>query len=78
MPIGIGKSQRLPRAPVSAPPRTTDNYRDYTSPHVCKLTFTRRGRNLGFSIKGCPHDPRAASKPRAGDGGWQGYSNFCS
>ena len=32
------------------PPRTAGNYRDYSSAHVSLLTFTRRARDLGFSI----------------------------
>jgi Cu(I)-responsive transcriptional regulator len=33
------------------PPRTTGNYRDYTAAHVSRLAFTRRARDLGFSIE---------------------------
>jgi len=33
------------------PPRTTGNYRDYAAVHVSRLTFTRRARDLGFSIE---------------------------
>jgi Cu(I)-responsive transcriptional regulator len=33
------------------PPRTAGNYRDYSSAHVSRLTFTRRARDLGFSIE---------------------------
>jgi DNA-binding transcriptional MerR regulator len=33
------------------PPRTAGNYRDYTADHVSRLTFTRRARELGFSIE---------------------------
>jgi Cu(I)-responsive transcriptional regulator len=32
------------------PPRTAGNYRDYTAAHVGRLTFTRRARDLGFSL----------------------------
>src|ERR1700753_2606250 len=32
------------------PPRTAGNYRDYTAAHASRLTFTRRARDLGFSI----------------------------
>jgi len=35
---------------LPAPPRTTGNYRDYAAGHVSRLTFTRRARDLGFSI----------------------------
>jgi Cu(I)-responsive transcriptional regulator len=33
------------------PPRTAGNYRDYSIAHVNRLTFTRRARDLGFSIE---------------------------
>jgi Cu(I)-responsive transcriptional regulator len=33
------------------PPRTTGNYRNYSAVHVARLTFTRRSRDLGFSIE---------------------------
>jgi Cu(I)-responsive transcriptional regulator len=33
------------------PPRTAGNYRDYSSAHVGRLSFTRRARDLGFSIE---------------------------
>jgi Cu(I)-responsive transcriptional regulator len=33
------------------PPRTAGNYRDYAAEHVSRLTFTRRARELGFSIE---------------------------
>jgi DNA-binding transcriptional MerR regulator len=33
------------------PPRTAGNYRDYSSAHVSRLTFTRRARDLGFSVE---------------------------
>jgi Cu(I)-responsive transcriptional regulator len=33
------------------PPRTASNYRDYSSAHVGRLSFTRRARDLGFSIE---------------------------
>jgi DNA-binding transcriptional MerR regulator len=33
------------------PPRTSGNYRDYSAPHVSRLAFTRRARDLGFSIE---------------------------
>jgi Cu(I)-responsive transcriptional regulator len=36
---------------LPAPPRTAGNYRDYSAAHVRRLTFTRRARNLGFSIE---------------------------
>jgi Cu(I)-responsive transcriptional regulator len=34
-----------------APPRTAGNYRNYSAAHVSRLTFTRRARDLGFSIE---------------------------
>jgi Cu(I)-responsive transcriptional regulator len=33
------------------PPRTEGNYRDYSAGHVSRLVFTRRARDLGFSIE---------------------------
>jgi Cu(I)-responsive transcriptional regulator len=33
------------------PPRTAANYRDYSAEHVSRLSFTRRARDLGFSIE---------------------------
>ena len=33
------------------PPRTAGNYREYADAHVSRLTFTRRARELGFSIE---------------------------
>lgn len=36
---------------LPAPPRTAGNYRDYTTAHVSRLIFTRRARDLGFSIE---------------------------
>lgn len=33
------------------PPRTAENYRDYSDAHVSRLAFTRRARALGFSIE---------------------------
>jgi Cu(I)-responsive transcriptional regulator len=33
------------------PPRTAGNYRDYSAGHVSRLAFTRRARDLGFSIE---------------------------
>jgi Cu(I)-responsive transcriptional regulator len=35
---------------LPAPPRTAGNYRDYSAEHVSRLAFTRRARDLGFSI----------------------------
>ena len=35
---------------LPAPPRTSGNYRDYSATHVSRLSFTRRARDLGFSI----------------------------
>ena len=32
------------------PPRKAGNYRDYSTAHVSRLSFTRRARDLGFSI----------------------------
>ncbi|MDR3529509.1 MAG: helix-turn-helix domain-containing protein [Rhodopila sp.] len=36
---------------LPAPPRTAGNYRDYSFADVSRLAFTRRARNLGFSIE---------------------------
>ncbi len=36
---------------LPSPPRTAGNYRDYSAAHVSRLTFTRRARDLGFSIE---------------------------
>lgn len=36
---------------LPAPPRTAGNYRDYSAAHVRRLAFTRRARELGFSIE---------------------------
>jgi Cu(I)-responsive transcriptional regulator len=36
---------------LPSPPRTAGNYRDYSAEHVSRLTFTRRARDLGFSIE---------------------------
>ena len=33
------------------PPRAAGNYRDYSDAHVSRLSFTRRARDLGFSIE---------------------------
>jgi Cu(I)-responsive transcriptional regulator len=33
------------------PPRTARNYRAYSAVHVARLSFTRRARELGFSIE---------------------------
>ncbi len=35
---------------LPAPSRTAGNYRDYSAADVSRLTFTRRARDLGFSI----------------------------
>ena len=35
---------------LPAPPRTSGNYRDDSAAHVSRLSFTRRARDLGFSI----------------------------
>src|ERR1700753_890979 len=35
---------------LPAPPRSAGNYRDYSAEHVSRLVFTRRARDLGFSI----------------------------
>jgi Cu(I)-responsive transcriptional regulator len=36
---------------LPAPPRTVGNYRDYSAGHLSRLSFTRRARDLGFSIE---------------------------
>jgi Cu(I)-responsive transcriptional regulator len=36
---------------LPAPPRTAGNYRDYSTAHATRLSFTRRARDLGFSIE---------------------------
>ena len=36
---------------LPAPPRTAGNYRVYSAAHVGRLSFTRRARDLGFSIE---------------------------
>jgi Cu(I)-responsive transcriptional regulator len=36
---------------LAPPPRTAGNYRDYAAAHVHRLRFTRRARELGFSIE---------------------------
>jgi len=36
---------------LPAPPRTAGNYRAYSAAHVGRLSFTRRARDLGFSIE---------------------------
>jgi Cu(I)-responsive transcriptional regulator len=36
---------------LASPPRTAGNYRDYAAAHLSRLTFTRRARDLGFSIE---------------------------
>jgi Cu(I)-responsive transcriptional regulator len=36
---------------LPSPPRTIGNYRDYSDEHVSRLAFTRRARDLGFSIE---------------------------
>lgn len=33
------------------PPRTAGNYREYSAGHLSRLSFTRRARDLGFSIE---------------------------
>jgi Cu(I)-responsive transcriptional regulator len=33
------------------PPRTAGNYRAYGTPHLSRLSFIRRSRDLGFSIE---------------------------
>jgi DNA-binding transcriptional MerR regulator len=36
---------------LPSPPRTAGNYRDYSAEHLSRLSFTRRARDLGFSIE---------------------------
>ena len=36
---------------LPAPPRTAGNYRSYSATHASRLCFTRRARDLGFSIE---------------------------
>ncbi len=36
---------------LPSPPRTVGNYRDYSNAHASRLTFTRKARDLGFSIE---------------------------
>ncbi len=36
---------------LSSPARTVANYRDYGSDHLARLSFIRRARNLGFTLK---------------------------
>ncbi len=36
---------------LPAPPRTAGNYRSYSATHASRLSFTRRARDLGFSIE---------------------------
>ena len=36
---------------LASPPRTAGNYRAYSAMHVSRLVFTRRARDLGFSIE---------------------------
>jgi Cu(I)-responsive transcriptional regulator len=36
---------------LPSPPRTAGNYRNYSEGHVSRLAFTRRARDLGFSIE---------------------------
>jgi Cu(I)-responsive transcriptional regulator len=35
---------------LPSPPRTAGNYRAYIRPHLERLSFIRRGRDLGFSL----------------------------
>jgi Cu(I)-responsive transcriptional regulator len=35
---------------LPSPTRTSGNYRSYARPHLERLSFIRRGRNLGFSL----------------------------
>lgn len=35
---------------LPAPARTTGNYRDYGAPHLARLSFVRRARDLGFTL----------------------------
>jgi DNA-binding transcriptional MerR regulator len=36
---------------LPAPPRTAGNYHNYSAAHAGRLSFTRRARDLGFSIE---------------------------
>jgi len=36
---------------LPCPPRTAGNYRAYSAEHARRLSFTRRARELGFSIE---------------------------
>jgi len=38
------------RGLLPAPPRTTGGHRDYDREHLKRLTFIRRGRELGFTL----------------------------
>ncbi|HEY0623979.1 helix-turn-helix domain-containing protein [Sphingomonas sp.] len=35
---------------LPAPARTEGNYRDYGQPHLARLSFVRRARDLGFTL----------------------------
>lgn len=35
---------------IPKPPRTTGGHRDYDTPHLKRLNFVRRSRELGFSL----------------------------
>lgn len=35
---------------LAAPARTEGNYRDYGQPHLARLSFVRRARDLGFTL----------------------------
>ncbi len=35
---------------LAAPGRTEGNYRDYSQPHLARLSFVRRARDLGFTL----------------------------
>jgi Cu(I)-responsive transcriptional regulator len=35
---------------LPAPERTEGNYRDYSQPHLARLSFVRRARDLGFTL----------------------------
>lgn len=35
---------------LPAPARTAGNYRDYGTPHLARLSFVRRARDLGFTL----------------------------
>ncbi|MCW3837245.1 helix-turn-helix domain-containing protein [Sphingomonas canadensis] len=35
---------------LPAPERTEGNYRDYSHPHLARLSFVRRARDLGFTL----------------------------